>query len=119
MWKNGFAIRYRSPGRRSAQSHQSRYARNVWPCVITTPFGLPVVPDVNTTSLGSSGPRDATRASRSATVTDAPDEVAQRDGRSVGLAPEQDRLFERGQSGVRAREQRRIVGIQESAHGEE
>ena len=46
--------------------------RSVWPCVITTPFGLPVVPDVNTTSLGSSAPIDSTRASRHTSAIDVP-----------------------------------------------
>ncbi len=42
---------------------QSAKPRNVCPCVHTTPFGLPVVPEVKRMSEVSSGPRLARRAS--------------------------------------------------------
>ncbi len=121
MWKNGFAIRYRSPARRSAQSHQARYARSVWPCVITTPLGLPVVPEVKTTSLGSSGPIDARRASRSAPETASPRarKSSQPTIVRVGVTGQQDRLLEVGQGNAGFREQGRVVGVEEPAHGEE
>ena len=44
----------------------------VCPCVVTTPFGWPVVPDVNSTSETSSGPTAAARERASASGTAAP-----------------------------------------------
>ena len=44
---------------------------------------------------------------------------SQRDRGGVGLAREQDRVLERGQLDAGAREQRRVVGVEEPAHGEE
>ena len=45
---------------------QSVATIRVRPCVITTPFGTPVVPDVKRMSDGSSGPSAAPRRSTSA-----------------------------------------------------
>ena len=47
------------------------------------------------------------------------DEVVPADRRAVGLAGEQDRVLERGQVDAGAREQRRVVGVEEPAHGEQ
>ena len=40
-------------------SHQSENCRSVCACVISTPLGAPVVPDVNSTSQTSSPPHRA------------------------------------------------------------
>ena len=108
--------------RRSAQSHQSRYARSVWPCVITTPFGLPVVPDVNTTSLGSSAASDAMRASssrRDDRVSRVRGTSSQPSRASSGVAGEQDRLLERGEVDAGIGEERGVVGVEEPADREQ
>ena len=72
MWKNGFTIRYRSPSTSPAMSHQSENCRSVCACVMSTPFGAPVVPDVNSTSLTSSPPTAPMRASTVASSTASP-----------------------------------------------
>src|SRR5207344_2220684 len=74
MWKNGFAIRYRSPARRSAQSHQSRYAR-----IVGTDGG------------------DASVELRFGHCVSPSNEVVPGRRRGIGLTGEQDRLLERGE----------------------
>src|SRR5437764_598767 len=55
VWKKGFTTRYRSPSRRSTVRDHTSNTRSVCACVVITPFGRPVVPDVKTTSATSSG----------------------------------------------------------------
>ena len=72
MWKNGLTIRYLSPVCSPAMSHQSENCRSVWAWVMSTPFGAPVVPDVNSTSDTSSGPTACQRALTVAASTSLP-----------------------------------------------
>ena len=53
-------------------SHQSENCRSVCACVICTPFGAPVVPDVNSTSETSSPCTAPMRASTAASSTASP-----------------------------------------------
>ena len=54
-------------------SHQSENWRSVWAWVISTPFGAPVVPDVNSTSLTSSPRTACQRASTASLSTRSPE----------------------------------------------
>ena len=93
---------------------------------MTTPFGLPVVPDVNTTSLGSSGPSAASRVSTSCaeTASSAVEEripgelftVSVTGARGTG---QQHRVREFRQLDAGFGEERGIVGVEEPADGEQ
>ena len=79
------------------------------------------MPDVNTTSLGSSAPSAATARVEISGRDRAPgrDEVVPADRGRIGLAAQEDRALERGKGHARVGEQGGVVGIEEPAHGEE
>ena len=72
MWKYGLTIRYRSSASSSVMATQSAATRVVPPWVWTTPLGVPVVPEVNRMSQGSSGVTAAERRATSASPAPVP-----------------------------------------------
>ena len=121
MWKNGFTIRYRSPGSSPAIPSQSLLTHSVRPCVWTTPLGVPVVPEVNRMSDGSSGRTAAARrpTSSRATGSSAPFEVLPTDGRCPSRAVSNHDRLEVRKIHSRPVEQRHVVDSEKVGDGDE
>ncbi len=83
-------------------SHQSENCRSVSACVISTPLGAPVVPDVKSTSLTSSGCTASQRASTSAAVTASPARRNPSNEQSAGAASSKPTTCTRSGSSARS-----------------
>ena len=129
-------MRYRSSGSRPAKSHHSVNWATVWAWVITTPFGRPVVPDVNNVSLASDGsterrpfprrlgrhrlPRRDELLPRPARRINARTVAAARSGTSgFGRTVEEDDRAQVGEFGRVVVEHRHGVGAEEADRGEQ
>ena len=102
-------------------SHQSENCRSVCACVISTPFGAPVVPDVNSTSQTSSPPTaadagvdDRRRRPSSPVARNSPERLVGRACRRRSRRPSARFGELRAELGQR----RRVVDAEELADGE-
>ena len=101
-------------------SHQSENCRSVCACVISTPFGAPVVPEVNSTSLTSSPPtaRDAGVDGRVVDLVARRLELAERLVAARAVVEADHERHEVRELGAELGQRRRVVDAEELADGE-
>ena len=102
-------------------SHQSENCRSVCACVMSTPFGAPVVPDVNSTSLDVVAADRARSARRPRRVVDRVAACAGTPSSEWSAAAPSSNpttVPRCGELGAQPGQRRRVVGAEELAHRE-